>query len=161
MKKETKEIGALVALVLFLMGIVAVGLNGGFESRRSCGHLTDRFGGGPTLLEWITPSRHCRCNGFKLLTDFRMLHLAQRMHREDNQRNAADLNELLTYLGGSMRTNYYTLRYVADAEQWTVSVDRTSSLPGYYLFCMDGRVYFNEQHSASTNDLCLTTLKVE
>lgn len=157
MEKGTKEIGIMIAVVLFLMGMGVSWANGGLKvgSHRACGHPNEN-----SVFNWLSRPRHC-CYGSKLVADLRMLHLAQRMFHDDNQRNAAELNELLPYLGGSMRTNYYTLSYSTNAGQWAVSVDRTSYLPGYYLFCMDGKVHFDESRAATTNDLCLTQVKTE
>lgn len=163
MQTGTKEIGVILTLVL-LAGLVVVvsvctepTLPG---SRRRCGCADNRFNSADGFLSWLKGTTHC-CNGGRLLADFKTLQLAQKMHQEDTGRVAASQDELLPYLGGVVRTNYFTIVYTPGTNGWSASASKTPSLPGNYLMTADGKVYFDERHTATTNDLCIATLKLQ
>jgi len=87
-----------------------------------------------------------------------MFHLAQHMFVTDHKRFATNVVELESYLDGAVPTRHGPLKYSIERNQWSVSVDKTSQLPGYYLLT-EGKIYFDESQPAKTNDLCLREMK--
>jgi len=126
--------------------------------RRRCGCLDERFRKLPAFYDWISRTSHC-CFGGKLISDLTEFHLAQHMFVADHNRYATNVVELEPYLGGKIPTRSGILNYSVELNQWSVSVDKTSNLPGYYLLTND-KVYFDEFRPATTNDLCLREVKV-
>lgn len=160
MQTGTKEIGVILALVL-LAGVVVMvaSTEPAPGSRRFCGHQDDRFNSVGGFLDWVQGVRH-HCKGGKLIADLKMLQLAQKMHQDDAGRYAANEGELGPYLGGWFKTNYYTVKYTAGGNQWSVAVDRSQYLPGHYLLA-GGKVYFHETNPATTNDVLLAVVKTD
>lgn len=121
--------------------------------RLRCGHVNEAG-----FIDWISGKRH-HCEGSRLVRDLYMLQLAQGMFRADFSRTATNFAELSPYAPG-VKPTAYTLQYKAERNLWSVSVEKNNKLPGYYLLSADN-LFFNEQHPATTNDLCIATLKIE
>ncbi len=160
MQTGTKEIGVILALVLFAGVVVMVASTEPAPgSRRFCGHQDDRFKSVGGFLDWVQGVRH-HCKGQKLIADLKMLQLAQKMHIIDTGRYATNGGELVPYLGSWFKTNYYIVNYSAGANQWSVAVDRSPYLPGHYLLA-GGKVYFHETNPATTNDVLLAVAETD
>ncbi len=153
MKTGTKEIGVLLAVVLVgVIGTVHIHERVTVP-RWSCGHLNEN-----SIFNWLSRPHH-HCLGGRLRTDLIRIQLAQGMFQTDFNRTATNLTELLPYAMGLLPKDY-TLLYKSEGSQWSVSVDRNGELPGYYLL-LNNKLYFAEQQAATTNDLCISMLKVD
>jgi hypothetical protein len=141
-----------MGLIITTLGLRPVG-----APRLPCGHVDETFRSVAGFKDWVKGTPHT-CTGGRVVTDLQMFRDAQGIFQKDFQRPITDLVELEPYAEWMQRRSY-ALQYTKDAEQWSVSVDRTSRLPGFYLLTMDGRVYFDEWRRATTNDVCLRQVK--
>lgn len=156
MRAKAKILVVLFGVVVMLVVLVFSREQGPLPRRR-CGCIDERFWKLPALYDWVGKTSHC-CYGGRLISDLTMFHLAQHMFVADHHRYATNAVELEPYLGGKIPARSGILNYSVEMNRWSVSVDKTSNLPGHYLLTND-KVYFDELHPATTNDVCLMEMK--
>jgi hypothetical protein len=157
MRANANKMAVSLTVALTVIVTVVYSREQGPLPHRTCGHVDEKYQTFSGFYRSITGTTHC-CYGGKLIADLTMFHLAQYMFVSDHNRYATNVVELAPYLGGKVPSRGGNLNYAIENNRWSVAVQKNSQLPGYYLL-IDDKIYFDESHPATTNDLCLREVK--
>ncbi len=158
MRRRATKVVILLGVLATALVTSAVVFQPASPLRRPCGHLDESFRSVDGFKEWVLGKPH-HCTGGRVMLDLALFQSAQGALQKDLHRPATDLTELAPYAEWVQRRSY-PFRYAREQNRWSLAVDRTSRLPGFYLLTMEGKVYFAEWRPATTNDLCLKQMKV-
>src|SRR5882672_7042454 len=142
MAKGKTIIGAV--LLGAMVGAFLLTWSGGY---RTCGHrrnLFDEFS--------MRRATHC-CLAGSTVNELVQLYGAQEMYHHDHGSYAILLEQLTNGYLLALPDSPFELR--ATSNDWSCFIPRSERLPGSYLLCSDGRIYFTGRGAATTNSTLL------
>lgn len=144
-------------LVFTLLGLTVaaiVGLCFAPLLLRSCGHrcsLVDR---------WFPGWGLHKCHGIALGSDLRVIHETLETYQKEHGHLEMKLFEMVPSDGLSDdytwgRNYQFTYTRHGSGQGYRISIERSASLPGWYLMTSDGDIHFSEKGPATEKDQVL------
>jgi len=136
-----------IIVVALLAGVLTAFLLTRTTGERICGHKC-------YLVEELFPWRATHeCRASLTVNALNQLYGAQEVFRHEHGSFATSLSQLTNNF--SLASLDVPLQLRATSNDWSCSVPRCGHLPGSYLLCSDGKLYFRERDSPTTNSTLL------
>ena len=144
-------------LVITLLGLTVaaiVGLCFAPLQLRTCGHLSS------LVDRWLPHWKAHKCHGMALNSDLRVIHETLETYQKEHGHLEKTLFEMVPSDGLSDdytwgRNYQFTYTRHGSAQGYRISIERTPSLPGWYLMTSDGNLHFSEKAPATEKDVVL------
>jgi len=139
-----------IAMVL-LMGVIIAFFATRTTGQRICGHKRYLVG---ELLPWRATHD---CGASFTVNALLQLYGAQELFHHERGYFATSLSQLTNGFSSTFLDVPIELR--ATSNDWSCLVPRSGHLPGSYLLCSDGRLYFSQRANPTTNSTLLRDSK--
>jgi hypothetical protein len=155
--KALQKVGVALVLAISVGVGSATSQSWRTPERRACGHLyslQDR-------MKWLPIPRasHCCISG-RLVNDLKTVGISQEMYRDDHGRFALTIDELNKEMPSPLRISQ-PYQFQSNGTNWSIIVSKTASLAGNYLLDASGKIFFNDTHIPTRNDLMLNSAPLQ